>query len=159
MSPRRNWNSPNPSLNSEFAPTPGTKGEVINSPAGEGLGESQFRRLEKSLALCILSVCTWRRHKLSSVYYDPHKVLIYIEHHSVCPLVGIWTPPTPLPQASVPPPPQDQRVGGGAHSPAARGWGSSNSDDWRKSLALCLLCAPTLPGGAVDTGEKRHCSV
>jgi hypothetical protein len=23
----------------------------------------------------------------------PHKVLIYIEHHSVCPLVGIGTPP------------------------------------------------------------------
>jgi hypothetical protein len=22
-----------------------------------------------------------------------------------------------------------------------RGWGSPNSDDWRKSLALCLLCA------------------
>jgi hypothetical protein len=21
-----------------------------------------------------------------------------------------------------------------------RGWGSPNSDDWRKSLALCLLC-------------------
>jgi len=25
-----------------------------HSPAGEGLGESQFRRLEKSLALCLL---------------------------------------------------------------------------------------------------------
>jgi hypothetical protein len=23
----------------------------------------------------------------------------------------------------------------------ARGWGSPNSDDWRKSLALCLFCA------------------
>ncbi len=56
-------------------------------------------------------------------------------------LVGIGTPPTPLPQASVPSPPPDQRVGGGgANSPAARGWRSPNSDDWRKSLALCLLC-------------------
>jgi hypothetical protein len=28
--------------------------EGVHSPAGEGLGESQFRRLEKSLALCLL---------------------------------------------------------------------------------------------------------
>ncbi len=36
-------------------PSPGTKGEGAHSPAGEGLGESQFRRLEKSLALCLYS--------------------------------------------------------------------------------------------------------
>jgi hypothetical protein len=51
-----------------------------------------------------------------------HKVLIYIEYHIVCPLVGIEALPPPLSHASVPLPP-----------------GSSNSDDWRKSLALCLL--------------------
>jgi hypothetical protein len=67
----------------------------------------------------------------------PQKVLVpqstYIEHHSVCPLVRIGTPPTPLPQASVPYPP-DQRVGG--HTCLRlRGWGRL-----RKSLALCLLC-------------------
>jgi hypothetical protein len=28
-------------------------GEGEHSPAGEGLGESQFRRLEKSLAFCL----------------------------------------------------------------------------------------------------------
>ncbi len=54
MSPRRNWDSPNPSLASKCAPPPGTKGEGAHSPAGEGLGESQFRWLEKSLALCLL---------------------------------------------------------------------------------------------------------
>ncbi len=37
--------------------------------------------------------------------------IIYKKHHSVCPLVGIGTPPTPLPQVSVPSPP-DQKVGG-----------------------------------------------
>ncbi len=42
MSPRRNWDSPNPSLAIECAPPPGTKGEGAHSPAGEGLGESQF---------------------------------------------------------------------------------------------------------------------
>jgi hypothetical protein len=54
MSPRRNWDSLTPYLASECAPPPGTKGGVAFSPAGEGLGESQFRRLEKSLALCLL---------------------------------------------------------------------------------------------------------
>ena len=53
-----------------------------------------------------------------------------------------WDPPPPLPQASVyPPPPRNQR---GGHSPAGdgRGGGGPNSDDWRKSLALCLPCVP-----------------
>jgi hypothetical protein len=33
-----------------------------------------------------------------------HKVLIYTEYHSVCPLVGIGTPPTPLRKQVCPPP-------------------------------------------------------
>jgi hypothetical protein len=54
MSPRRNWDSPTPSAASECAPPPGTKGGGAPSPAGEGVVESQFRRLEKILALCLL---------------------------------------------------------------------------------------------------------
>jgi hypothetical protein len=50
MSPRRNWDSPNPSLTSEFAHPPRTGGRGAHSPAGEGLGESQFRRLKKKLS-------------------------------------------------------------------------------------------------------------
>jgi hypothetical protein len=38
-------------------PPPQNQGGA-HSPAGEGLGESQFRRLEKSLALCLLCDCT-----------------------------------------------------------------------------------------------------
>jgi hypothetical protein len=53
MYPRRIRDSTTPSLASECAPPPGTKGGA-HSPAGEELGESQFRRLEKSLALCLL---------------------------------------------------------------------------------------------------------
>jgi hypothetical protein len=49
MSPRRNWDSPNHSLTSERAPPPRTGGGT-HSPAGEGLEESQFRRLEKKLS-------------------------------------------------------------------------------------------------------------
>jgi hypothetical protein len=51
MSPRRNWDSPTPSLASECAPPPEPKGGgVAHSRAGEGLGESQFQRLEKKLS-------------------------------------------------------------------------------------------------------------
>ncbi len=50
-----------------------------------------------------------------------------------------WDTPPPLPQARVYPPfPPYQK--GGTRSPGVRGRGSPNSDDWRKSLALCLLC-------------------
>ncbi len=70
-----------------------------------------------------------------------HKVHIYKEYHSVCPLVGtVPLPSHPLSYQRVCTSPRNQRVGGEAHSPAVRGWGSPNSDDWRKSLALCLLC-------------------
>jgi hypothetical protein len=47
MSPRRNWDSPSPSLASECAPSPEQKWGA-HSPAGEGVGESQFRRREKA---------------------------------------------------------------------------------------------------------------
>jgi hypothetical protein len=36
--------------------------------------------------------------------------------------------------------PSSQNRGRGAHSPAGGSWGSPNSDDLRKRLALCLLC-------------------
>jgi hypothetical protein len=35
--------------------------------------------------------------------------------------------------------------GGGQTRLRVRGWGRPNSNDWRKSLALCLLCGLTLP--------------
>ena len=67
MSPRRNWDSPSPSpLPQASVPHPVTKvGGGQHSPAGEGVGESPFRRLEKKLSTLpplwnVLSV-----HKLS----------------------------------------------------------------------------------------------
>ncbi len=52
------------------------------------------------------------------------KLLIYIEHYSLCPLVGIGIPPTLLPQASVPPPHRTKGWGGGGHTPLRLGgWG------------------------------------
>ncbi len=66
------------------------------------------------------------------------KVLIHIEHHSVCPFVGIGPHPTLLPLASVCPPPRPR--GGGVHSPADKGVEESQFRRLEKSLALCLLC-------------------
>jgi hypothetical protein len=68
-----------------------------------------------------------------------HKVLIYIEHHSVCPFVGIGTP-HPFSRKRVCPPPRTK--GWGAHSPAAKGVGESQFQRLEKRLALCLLCGP-----------------
>ncbi len=50
MSPRRNWDSPNPSPACESAPPPRTGGGGAHSPAAKGVGEFQFRRLEKKLS-------------------------------------------------------------------------------------------------------------
>ncbi len=55
LSPRRHRDSPNPSLASECAPPPGTKGEGAHSPEGEGFGgPNSDDCIEKSLALCLL---------------------------------------------------------------------------------------------------------
>jgi hypothetical protein len=52
-----------------------------------------------------------------------------------------WDPPPPLLQASAFPPPLPPGTKGrGTHSPTVEGLGGPNSDDWRKSLSLCLLC-------------------
>jgi hypothetical protein len=48
------WYSPTPSLASECALHPGTKGWGAHSRAGEGFGESQFQRLEKKLSTLLL---------------------------------------------------------------------------------------------------------
>jgi hypothetical protein len=44
-------------------------------------------------------------------------------------LASVWSPPP--------------RTGGGGGI-RVRGWGSPNSEDWRKSFALCLLCGTNL---------------
>ncbi len=53
-SPRWNWDCPTPSPASECVPpphTPRAKGRGASSPADEGVGESQFGRLEKKLSI------------------------------------------------------------------------------------------------------------
>ncbi len=65
MSPRWNWDSPTPLAASECALPPRTKGWGAHSPAAKGVGESQFQRLEKRLALCLLCVYTLYVHTAS----------------------------------------------------------------------------------------------
>ncbi len=82
-----------------------------------------------------------KQHRVSIT----HKVNIYLEYHSVCPLVRIGTTPPPLSQASVSSP---WNKGRGEDSPMRMRWrGSPNSEDWRKSLALCQLCGITVKKG------------
>ncbi len=56
-----------------------------------------------------------------------HKVRTYKEYHSVCPSSELGLPPTPHPQASVPPPPCFW--GEGNTRWRERGWESPNSDE------------------------------
>jgi hypothetical protein len=60
MSPRRNWDSPNPFAASECALPPGPKVGGAHPPAPTGVGEFQFRRWRKSLALCLLCARLYR---------------------------------------------------------------------------------------------------
>ncbi len=76
---------------------------------------------------------------------DAHKVLLYLEYHSVCPIVRIGTPPPKIPHLSVSFPRNQE---GDAHSPAGEGAGGGpNSDDWRKGIVLCLLCGDAYMSG------------
>jgi hypothetical protein len=56
--------------------------------------------------------------------------------------------PQPLSRKQVCPPPRTN--GWGTHSPPAKGWGSFNSDDWKKNKALCLHCMWTHVKGHAD---------
>ncbi len=73
----------------------------------------------------------------------------YLEYHSVCPLVWIGTPPSPAVSVY---PPLNQRRGEYTRL-RVRGWGSLNSDDWRKSLAL----GPHFPGESLAALSTLSC--
>jgi hypothetical protein len=80
------------------------------------------------LLLDSLVICCQNQQKREG---GQHKVRIYKEYHSVCPLVGIGM--TPLSQASVPSLPPDQRVGGTL--PAAKRVGESPFRRLEKKLS------------------------
>jgi hypothetical protein len=84
MSPRWNWDSPTPLAASECALPPGPKGGGEHSPAAKGVGESQFQRLEKRLALCLLCGFAWPNTMQTCVSALKYcKVRYYVER-------GLW---------------------------------------------------------------------
>jgi hypothetical protein len=89
MSPRRNWDSPTPSLASECAPPPEPKGWV-HSPAGEGLGESQFRRQEKKLST-LPTLWTHLTNQGPGRRRRPERSCPRWPALYCCPLVLLWT--------------------------------------------------------------------
>jgi hypothetical protein len=64
--------------------------------------------------------------------------MLYLEYQSVCPLVRIGSlRPSPASECVIP----GTKGEGGNTRLRVRGWGGgANSDDWRDSLAHCLLC-------------------
>ncbi len=66
-------------------------------------------------------------------------IIQYLEYLSVCPFVRIASP-RPLSRKRVCPPSPETNAGGGQHLLAGKGARGANLDDWRESLALCLLC-------------------
>jgi hypothetical protein len=73
MSPRRNWDSPNPFAASECAlpSPPDQRVGGAHPPAPKGVGEFQFRRWRKSLALCLL--CGAVHSHVSARPWLPHR--------------------------------------------------------------------------------------
>jgi hypothetical protein len=64
-----------------------------------------------------------------------------------------WDLPTSSPASECAPLPEPK--GGGGHTRLrVRGWGSPNSDDWRTSLTLCILC-DLITGWCEDEGIKE----
>jgi hypothetical protein len=68
-------------------------------------------------------------------------VHIFIEYHSLCPLVGFGTLPPSLLQASVQLPTEPK---GGHPRLWVRGWGSPIFEDWRKALYSAYSVSETI---------------
>jgi hypothetical protein len=94
----------------------------------------------------IYAACPFIMYHMNVVCVDldalSHKVRTYKEYHSVRPSSELGLPPTPHPQASLPPPPCFW--GEGNTRWRERGWESSNSDEGHTllySLYVRTLCS------------------
>jgi hypothetical protein len=83
-------------------------------------------------SLSYTAVGTQAYFTLATKYVYLQSTTVYVPSSEM----GLSHPP-PLTSECAPPP---GTKGGGHTRLRVRGWGSPNSDDWRKSLALCLLC-------------------
>jgi hypothetical protein len=91
----------------------------------------------------------------SGVQLPQSTYTLYKEYHSVCPLVGIGTLPSPNPSLAPPP-----ILGGGAHSPAGEGLGESQFRRPEKKLgtlpSLWQLATNFLTNDSLST-VNDHC--
>jgi hypothetical protein len=123
-------------------PTPSPTGECVPSSFGSGRVGEHNRLQEREWGIPIRT----RRHTLwysrcfvphrfcSELNYTITRVQEYLSLRPNC------LPPLGLLQASVCPPPNGEQL-----NLEGEGAGGANSDDWRESLALCILCGPVPP--------------
>ncbi len=109
-------------------------------------------RIKVRLWLCMCDSVHYIRQSTWTMQ-SPHKVHTYKEYYSICPSLELGLSHR-LSRQRVCPSPRNQRVEGYTRV-RVRGWGSPNSNDWRKSLALCLLCESLLK----KKGMKTTCRV
>jgi hypothetical protein len=101
------------------------------------------------------STTTWTPNKLLTphlTYMVQATKYLYIKSTTVYVPSSALGLSQPISRQRVCPPPRTG--GGGGHTGLrVRCWGSPNFDDWRKSLALCLLCGPSLTLLPLFSGE------
>jgi hypothetical protein len=91
MSPRRNWDSPNPSPARECAPTPGIKGRRHTRLRVKGWGSPNSDDWRKSLALCLLCAHPYssNRFQFNCIFsYNVQTVLKNSSHFSLRPKIN-----------------------------------------------------------------------
>ncbi len=94
---------------------------------------SDTARLAMKMLRVVSITCSEKYFQSQSTYIQ--STIVYV------PSSELGLQPTLSPATECAPPPQPK---GGHTRRGVKGWGSpnsANSDDWRKSLGLCLLCA------------------
>jgi hypothetical protein len=97
---------------------------------------------------------TYRMNLLSFRSISPDRTFVVdIEYQSVSPFVGIGSP-HPRKRVCLPPP-LDLKEGSNTPS-GARGWlgGGPSSDDWKESLALCILFGVHSGSAVAESGAR-----
>ena len=104
------------------------------------VNQTSFKNFFLLIMYSILVYNMWREMEnfSYSVGCDRRGIMICLEYQSVCPFVRIGST-CPLSRKRECPPSLGTK-GGGATLACGWGGGGSHSDDWRESLALCLLC-------------------
>ncbi len=126
-------------------------------------GRKPLLQMHINILYCIYSGTRMLHRVLNGQNRCTHKVRTYKEYHSVCPSSELGLPPTPHPQASVPPPPCF--LGEGNTRWRERGWESPNSDEghtlwyslYVRTLWLYPVSHPSYCWGSYLLVESAKC--